>query len=339
MRKKFQTGLAVATLLQARFSNSFAVTLAAFFALTLQAAWRPSVLRVGKPVGFVGLAALSLWMWLPVADAYVAELPKWRAVLQGGPRVHSAEDRYWAALFETATWLRERTPSPGDPYDPEAEPAFGVLGHWQYGHVVQYVGQRPAVVGNFGDDVGGDNYSLSFAYFETTEARAVEILDALRVRYVLIRPLDVARGDHGPGSMIRRLADPNGGALARHRLLYERPVLKTGSEGPRSHFRVYERVRGARVTGLARPGSVVEARLGYVSPTGRRGELRRTVKANDRGVYRLRLPYATVNAAPGLELAGAWEVGVVGASTRQLVGVEEIAVQEGRRVDGPDLRP
>jgi len=332
-------GLGLATLLQARFSNSFALPLAAFFALSVEALWRELAPRVGRGPAAVGLAVAALWLWLPVSDAYRAELPKWWAVLRGGERVYSPEDRYWQALQDTAVWLRERTPPPGNAYaswEPGFQPAWGVLGHWQYGHLILYAGERPTVVGNFGDDLGGDHYELSFEYFRTREARAVEILDRLRARYVVIRPVDVAGGDHGAGSMIRRLADPDGGFLARHRLVHERRVLRD-PEAPRSHFRIYERVQGVRVVGSAPPGAVVEARLDYASPTGRRGAFRRTAVSDEGGVYRLRLPYATRGAPSDIETDDAWRIGVEGGP-EQRVAVDESDVQSGARLDGPDLR-
>ncbi len=276
-------------------------------------------------------------LWWPVADAYRADLSNQLRAFRGEEIVGTPGDRYFQALFETATWLRERTPSAGDPYAPSAQPTFGVLGHWQYGHVIQYVGERPAVVSNFGDDLGGDNYRLSFEYFALTEARAVELLERLRVRYVLVRPIDVSRGDLGAGSMIRRLADPNGGSLARHRLVFERKVLRQSDEAPRSHFRVFERVAGAAVVGRATPGAVVEARLAYASPTGRKGEFHGRAVTNEHGLYRLRLPYATRAGPASIPVGDAWQVGWPTATLACTQSIHERDVQQGGRVDGPNL--
>lgn len=335
-------GLPVAALLQARFFNSAAVPVAAFLGLSVvsvdEACLRsaPGGLR---HAGRVALVAGVLWLWWPATDAYRADLSNQLPALRGDPIAATPADRYFEALLETATWLREHTPSAGDAYAPGVEPSYGVLGHWQYGHLVLYVAERPTVVGNFGDDLGGDNYRRSFEYFGLTEARAVELLDELRVRYVLIRPLDVARADLGPGSMIRRLADPHGGGLARHRLVFERRVLRQAEEGPRSHFRVFERVAGAVVVGRAEPGAIVEARLPYASPTGRRGEFQRQATANQDGVYRLRLPYATRDGPASIPVAQAWRVGVAGEDApRHPVVTPEPAVVGGARIEGPDLR-
>ena len=108
-----------------------------------------------RGIGFRGvLVLLALLLWWPVAEAYRADLSNQLPAFRREEIIVTPGDRYFQALFETATWLRERTPSSGDPYSQGAEPTFGVLGHWQYGHIIQYVGERPTVVGNFGDDVG-----------------------------------------------------------------------------------------------------------------------------------------------------------------------------------------
>ena len=338
----YALGLGLAALLQARFFNSAAVPVAAFFGLSL--AFADAKLVPGRANGWSKavvrgmLFGVALWSWWPVAQAYRADLANQLPAFRGEARAATPSARYFQALFETATWLRENTPSAGDAYRPGSDPRFGVLGHWQYGHTLQYVAERPAVVGNFGDDLGGDNYSLSFDYFALTEARAVELLDRLRVRYVVIRPIDIARGDLGAGSMIRRLADPNAGSLARHRLVFERPVLLETGEFPRSHFRVFERVEGALVVGRAPPGAVVSARLPYESSTGRVGEFDRQAVANDQGIYFLRLPYATQGGPRAISVRDAWRVRLAEAGPGwQGVEVSEADVISGRSIQGPDL--
>lgn len=337
----YTLGLVGATLDQARFANSLAAPLAGCFGLSMvalhEAVARRLPGRLGGWIARLATAGLVVWLCMPVASAYRLDVRNQLAALRGEPLVLPAGDRYWRALYETALWMRDHTPSPGDAWDPGVRPTWGVMGHWQYGHLVRYVAQRPAVVGNFGDDLHTGNYPLSFEYFRGPEETGVRLLDALRARYVLIRPIDVAGGDLGGGTMIDLLADPDGGDSCCHRLVYERRVLRDASERPRSHFRVFERVAGARVVGRAPAGSTVEARLPYASPTGRKGQMRRRVRADAAGRYELRLPYATRGGPPGMVVAGAWQIGPEGKPADAQIVVPESAVRLGSRLAGPDL--
>ncbi len=335
----YALGLGLATLAQARFANSFAVPVAAFLGLAVFAVWRALVggdaSRLRKAVVATGLVAVAGWMFHPVAWSYARDLQNQLGGLRGEPLRLDVEGRYWLALEETARWIRVGTPSAGDAYAPGVRPSFGLLGHWQYGHLLQYLAERPTVVGNFGDDVGGDNYRLSFRYFRMSEPDAVALLENLRVRYVVIRPIDVGGGDLGEGTMINRLGAPDPDGFAHHRLVYERRVLP--DEQPRSHFRVFERVAGADVAGRAPPDAEVVARLAYASPTGRTGVVRRSTRSDSLGRYRLRLPYATRNGPRGIVVDAAWQVARAGGEPHRLV-VPEAAVQAGSRLPGPDLR-
>ena len=135
--------------------------------------------------------------------------------------------------------------------------------------------------------------------------------------------------------MINQLAKPDPDGLGHHRLVYERRVLE--DEQPRSHFRVFERVAGAELRGRAPPDALVEARLAYASPTGRRGVLRRATRSDSDGHYRLRLPYASLDGPPGIVVEPAWRVSLADGEVHRLV-VADAAVQAGSQLRGPDLR-
>jgi asparagine N-glycosylation enzyme membrane subunit Stt3 len=334
----FALGLGLATLVQARFVNAFAVPVAALLGLAVVAVWRAFIDagagRLRRSVVATSLVLATGWMFSPVLWSYAPDLRSQLDRFRGDPIRLEPGRRYWLALEETARWIRAATPSAGDAYEAGA-PAFGLLGHWQYGHLLLYVAERPVVVGNFGDDLGGDNYALSFRYFRAAEQEAAELLSDLHVRYVVIRPLDVGGGDLGEGSMINRLAAPDPNGLAHHRLVYERRVLP--NEQPRSHFRVFEHVAGAAVEGRAPPDRLVQATLAYASPTGRKGQLRQSTRSDSAGRYRLRLPYATRGGPSGVVVHSAWQIALEGGQP-QPMAVAEAAVQAGTDLVGPDLR-
>ena len=94
-----------------------------------------------------------------------------------------------ALTVETARWLREHSPPTSSWLIPGPPPEYGVLAPWGYGHTLRYVAQRPMVQDNFGDDVGTEGFAAAEAYFSAeSESAGVEILEQLRVRYVLLGP-------------------------------------------------------------------------------------------------------------------------------------------------------
>lgn len=338
----YAAGLGAAALLQARFANSFAAPLAILFGWSAVTAWERAGARgrggVPRRTARLVTVVLALALLAPAAVPYRTPLHNALARMRGDPVAWTREDRYWLALEEVAHWLREQTPPAGDPWSASGQPAYGVLGHWQTGHLLLYRGQRPVLVGNFGDDVQGDNYRWSFEYFRLPEEKAVELLDRLGARYVVVRPIDVSPEPLGGDALLDQLADPDVGGAGQHRLIYERRVLRAAAEQPRAQFRVFERVPGAEVVGRAQPGARVEARLAYVSPTGRKGRFARHARADARGHYRLRLPYATRDGPPGLVTAGSWQLFRADAGAPPVpVVVPERAVREGETLAGPDL--
>ena len=120
-----------------------------------------------------------------------------------------------------------------------------------------------------------------------------------------------------------------------HRLLYESLLDPVQREIGRSEFRIFERVKGARIVGHAPPGAVVVARLGYESNRGRRGSYENAVQAGASGRYEIRVPYATRGAPPGVASDPAYRVVSGGRGERVLV--DEHEVQSGGTVTGPDF--
>jgi asparagine N-glycosylation enzyme membrane subunit Stt3 len=240
--------LALLTLLQRRFFNSFSVVLALVMGWSLVRAH--GVLVAGR-LGFspgragaaLGVALLAAFLVAPVFQAYRLPLLNQIEAFGGaGITAHRHVGRR-RVLVAGAAWLRQNTPPTSGFFDAKVEPEYGVLAHWSAGHIIVYVAQRPTVVGNFGDDLGPENFAASLAYFEATEKEASAILDRLRVRYVLVETLPPKRDDEYPASaMLRRLSQDTGAELERHRLVYEYPLPKGAPEGSRSRLRIFEHV-------------------------------------------------------------------------------------------------
>jgi asparagine N-glycosylation enzyme membrane subunit Stt3 len=279
---------------------------------------------------------LCVWLLLPSLRPYKLPIDNWVSVLRGEPRSVPVNELSRRGLLDTAMWIRHNTPPTDSPLDPAASPEYGLMAMWGYGHLLKYAAQRPTVVGNFGDDVGETNLGLMAAYFASTEPGAVEILDDLGARYVLVGTLNDPTAELRLGQAMRkRLSLDDSPGLKHHRLVFESRLDATWLEIGRSEYRVFERVPGAVIVGSARPGATVTARLGYESNRGRRGRFESSVTAGDQGRYEIRVPYATRGGPPGLRPDPTYRVASQGRT--ESVVVNERDVRAGAEIAGPHL--
>jgi len=106
-----------------------------------------------------------------------------------GDRVHGGRESL-DAVYPALEWLRDRTPSAGDPMRPDVEPLYGVMSHWDFGHDVLYVAGRPNIANPLSqtpEEVAGVVRSMKFLTAES-EDEAYDICLRLNVRYVLSTP-------------------------------------------------------------------------------------------------------------------------------------------------------
>jgi dolichyl-diphosphooligosaccharide--protein glycosyltransferase len=350
------------TLLQKRFANTSSVAIAMLLALTLresfewalrhwpskQGAPRRGSVLVGGTLALIvlGLIQPSLDFFVPLASQL------WR----GEHRVLLSGASYdWYAMSETAAWMQRNTPRTPGWLDSSRAPGYGVVAPWDMGHIIGYVGRRPTSSTNFGDDIGATNFLLVQEYYASDEDRAVEILDRLHGRYVVVPYYQsFLREPPGEDAMYHALYTRSGSeqvaiergpgaerpALTRHRLVYEHPPApRSGSE--RGPFMVYERVAGARIVGRAAPGTEIRSSLTIYKEHYTQLTYRTRAVAGDDGLYELRVPYANPEeddtrsraVAPASHYELECDLGYARAQVR------EIDVRRGRRVRGPDLCP
>ena len=99
-----------------------------------------------------------------------------------------------------------------------------------------------------------------------------------------------------------------------------------------AYVKIFERVEGARLRGSARPLSRVSASLEGVTNQGRRFTWTTQARADTRGVFEVRVPYATARArAREVGAAGPCVVSVGGRSVP--VEIDEPTVRKGRIVE------
>ena len=353
-------GLGLAALAQRRFVNAFSVPLALLYGWLLGAAiaaWLRSRVpgQAARGLSAAAAAIVGIASLTPIAAVYGPALARREAHAQGRPMRLAPDVWRRHELHSLAAWLRQATPPTSGYLDPGVAPEYGILAHWSDGHVIEAVAQRPTVVSNFGNDLGEANWRAAARYFSAGEAEASALLDRLKVRYVILewRPQPPLQ-EYGPGSMIARGFFGDGSeqetsqrrhggvetrvagsfpAFERHRLIQESAPKPWAPSQP--FFKVYEHVAGARVEGRAPPGALVRFALGLTTPRGRSFTWRSHARAGADGRYRIRLPYSTRGAPPAVRPAAAYRVAAAGL--RASLAVDEAAVQEGRRVRGPDL--
>jgi asparagine N-glycosylation enzyme membrane subunit Stt3 len=347
----WSAGLFVATLLQRRFFNSFSVALCLLMAWACCGLWRAaggalvaSPARALAARGLLGVALLGL-LW-PLADGYRHHVENLLAGPEGPQRLPR-----WAIqrreLVETARWMERRTPPTRGWLDASLEPEYGVVAPWTLGHVLVYVARRPSVVGNFGDDLGGENFARVERYFRGDEIEGSRILDALGARYVVAHPMpELREAARDPASLLAALYLRDGSApeqltggappaLERHRLVFEsRPPLEADVASP-SAYKVFEHVRGARVEGRAPPGSRLLLGLSVRTNRGRAFDYRARAVADRQGRYAFRLPYANQGLRGAVRVAPHYTLRCRSDVARLVV--RERDVRSGAELSGPEL--
>ena len=319
------------TLLQKRFFNSFSVPMALAFGWSV--IWLHARIRerwssdpIGTPAATLVVASLSLWILLPTFGAYHGPAQSLLAGLTGRPIPRDLRFLQNFYRRQVAEWIRDNTPPTSGLWDASVSPEYGVLARWGEGHFFKYVAERPTVVGNFGDDLGREHFLLARSFYTSAPERAAEVLEALRVRYLVIR----SRMEKRP--MALRLLREEGDGLGRYRLLYEVGSAE-GEPGPA--YKVFEFVPGAELVGRAPPGSRVEIELGLTSNLAREFVYRDIVESSDDGEYRVRLPYSNRDHPEATRPEPVYRVRVAGES-REVV-VEESQVLDGSQIPGPDF--
>jgi len=353
-------GLGLAAVAQRRFVNAFSLPLALLYGWLLGSVF-PAWLRQRVAHAWLrrcvaaGAALMVLVSLAPVSALYGPALARRAAHAEGRPMALAPDVWRRHELHTLADWIRDATPPTSGFLDPGVAPEYGILAHWSDGHVLEYVARRPTVVSNFGNDLGEANWRAAARYFASDEPEASALLDALKVRYVILEwrpqpPLDayegssmIARGFFGDGSEQETSRRRRGGvetsvtgpfpAFERHRLIQESAPKPWAPDQP--FFKVYEHVAGALVEGRAPPGALVRFSLALETPRGRAFTWRTHVRAEADGRYRVRLPYSTRGAPPAVRPAPAYGVEVAGRAVG--LAVDEAAVKEGRRVAGPDF--
>jgi asparagine N-glycosylation enzyme membrane subunit Stt3 len=316
-------------LLQARFVANFTLAesmlVGALFGLLARRAGAVRTPRGRLFWRLTGLAIAATLLYWPARFAAGA----WELVWNGVDTTPS-----WVSdAIGVARWTAAETPATAGFFDPAVRPEYGVLTSLNLGHLFLYLARRPTVVGNFGDDIGEENYRFALRFPGLTEPEALADLERMRVRYVVASASPPPRV---PQDRMAWLLSESLGAGKNHpalhglRLVYESPPPARFAA---PSWRVFERVDGARLAGTAPPGTVIEARLGLDLGGGRRSEYRVESVADAGGRFELRVPYSTEGAPPSVRPDSGYRLWCGGVLRE--VSVSEEEVRDGRMVSVP----
>jgi hypothetical protein len=302
----------------------------------------------------IGIAALARAVW---ARAGARTWPTWAAVALA---LAAALGSHWIGVASTlrrarldrpfvdalakrsaremADWLRLHAP-----------PSAGVMADWSHGQLIQWAAEQPVVAANYGHYTGAEAFLDGFRFFaEVDAARAEELLERRRVRYVLVTSdfdqkwpsvaaglglaPDPARFAASLGARLLGAGPPPDFLRLVHVSPFPDARRARGAAGPPppSGF-VYERVPGAWIEARGAPGAALELtaplRAGAISFA-----YVASAVADDAGVARLRVPYATERVGD-VEPGGPFQVRFEGRV--RPIEVREADVQSGARVPLP----
>jgi asparagine N-glycosylation enzyme membrane subunit Stt3 len=227
------------------------------------------------------------------------------------------------AMRDMCDWIRHRSPASGD---------YSVMAPWFHGHMVEWAADRPTVGTNFGSYVGEDSFRDPSRFFLLEDpSRAEELLGRRHARYVVLTSdltgaLDMMIRSTEP-QLATRYLEPHDSTRLRlewfrtigARLMFDgtifsyegdfsRPIdflrlvhvspLRDDAQMLRGRASplgwVWERVPGATLEARGTPGDVLRVEVGIRYPDGKYAlTWRDEIPADENGIARLRVPYAT----------------------------------------------
>ena len=355
----WSTALALATLMQIRFSNSFSVAwslLLAWSLVEITSGARARFSERGRAQWIVLLTGIIvlLFVVMPSVMSYRAYALNIARALRDEPPRRNYVERLQVMRERMSDWIRNNTAPTDGWLDEGAVPEYGILAPWSAGHVLKYVSRRPVVQDNFGDDAGLQGFETAHRYFRAdSEEGALAAMEGMRIRYVIVRASEnQKRRDRFPRAMQTRLEKYRGSerwmvakgthqdpmhfsALEHHRLIFESPALWPSSGQEEPLYQIFEIVTGARVEGVANPGDTVVARLKVQTRNGNAFEYVNRARADAEGRWQMRLPYSNESFSNAVETAPLYEF--ASGDARAKLRVSETEVLSGRRVRAPDL--
>ena len=315
--------LFILTLKNGRYENLFTLFEAGSAGVICALAFDFVARKKGVIIGALSGVVVIILTLLPSASEY-ASLPRIAPVLVKGD------------VEETMKWIRGNTPETSYYLTPAKKPEYGVMARWEYSAWIEHIARRPSVATIFGIETHGLKESAAF-FLSTDDKEAASILDENGARYVVIsktlgalngyaellgrdaRDYAVIRtGDNGikywqagPDYIelvYARLLLTDGEGLpgtggikkvSGLRLVYEseEPAGFTPPFDETRKLKVFERVKGAVISGTTAPGSIVKVTATVLTNQGRTIRIERKTRADNTGRYAVKAYYPELKDA------------------------------------------
>ena len=269
--------------------------------------------HIANALNEIGERRAAFTAWLAASASAALYLVVWTLTSLSAPK----PDPNWITMLE---WVKENTPKVSGFYDARITPEYGIATDWFFGEFVELVAERPTLsTANHETGIRGIIASHEIMQAETEE-ELVRLMERYRLRYIILRrPFPAWIGDveriGEPSSHPEQIAylpayEPPAEAvrLASVRLYSfwggsdERAgvepmqclrLLKTTGPASGRNYKLFELVKGARLTISATPGTAVEVETSIraVDAPSIPWKLKKYTDAT--GKVALRLPYPT----------------------------------------------
>ncbi len=262
---------------------------------------------------------------------------------------------------ESLMWLETNTPQTSYYSNPVEKPEYGVMSWWNYGNWIVYLSHRPVVANNFQTGVS----DAARFFISADEGEANTILETRNVRYVItdiymvkgkfwniaqlagedyqnyyttqVINMDsgtqslVVENDKFKSTILAKLHMFDGNTLGNLRLVYESSTTKTQNPEVK-YVKIFEFVKGAKITGFAAPQQTVYAVTNIISNRGRVFEYYNTAIANETGWYELTVSYSTIDAPYDTRAVTPYLIRTENSSVVVEVSIKEDDVVNGKNI-------
>jgi dolichyl-diphosphooligosaccharide--protein glycosyltransferase len=328
--------LLLLSLVNGRYENVFTLTIAACGGVFLASIYKLVKGRLGAITGALAGGVIAV---VAAVILLYPSAPFYKGLTISQPFLIKGD------LEDTLYWMKSATPETSHFLEPWKKPEYGVMARWEFGGWIEYMAQRPSVATVYGMETHGLAESAAF-FLATDEKEFLDIIDRNNVRYFILSKTLGALPEYAeilgrdPSGYLVTKPDETGrlvwetgekffklvqtglymmdGQSAEApipfkgvggvRLVYESPSASDvrGFAGEIKQFKVFERVKGARLVGRARPGEKVVLAGTIVTNQSRAFQTIRETFADSTGRFVIEAWYPTVNQ-------GEFKTGVNGA--------------------------